>query len=229
MKKGDKKIGLIVAVLGVLIVASLILFLKPIQNSEEYIIDESDFVVSNSLVGNIEKSDLSQSEIDGLVLMREEEKLARDVYLTLHEQWGQAIFSNIAESEQTHTNSVKFLLDRYEIEDPVKDNNIGVFTSDEMASLYNDLVSIGLESQLNAFIVGATIEDLDIKDLEDLISGTDNEDIRIVYKNLQKGSRNHLRAYVNQIKRNGGTYSPQYISQETYENIISSNQERGIV
>lgn len=49
--------------------------------------------------------------------MREEEKLARDVYLTFGEKWGLTLFTNIAKSEQTHTDAVKTLLDRYEIKD----------------------------------------------------------------------------------------------------------------
>ncbi len=62
---------------------------------------------------------LSQEEIDDLVYLREEEKLARDVYLHLYNTWGQWIFENIAASEQQHMDAVKTLLDRYGIHDPV--------------------------------------------------------------------------------------------------------------
>lgn len=37
---------------------------------------------------NLPKEELNQTEIDGIMLMREEEKLAHDVYLTLHNKWG---------------------------------------------------------------------------------------------------------------------------------------------
>ncbi|MCP4143444.1 MAG: DUF2202 domain-containing protein [Chloroflexi bacterium] len=57
--------------------------------------------------------EISQAETDGLAFMREEEKLARDVYLTLYEQWELRPFSNIAESEQKHTDAVKNLLGPY--------------------------------------------------------------------------------------------------------------------
>jgi hypothetical protein len=39
---------------------------------------------------------LSDLEAAGILYMREEEKLARDVYVALGDQWGQLIFSNIA-------------------------------------------------------------------------------------------------------------------------------------
>jgi hypothetical protein len=82
---------------------------------------------------------------------------------------------------------------------------------------------------LDALIVGATIEDLDIYDLNEFLEETDNSDIIKVYSNLQKGSRNHLRAFIDQIERNRGSYSPQYISQEEFNSIISTEQEKGQV
>ena len=197
------------------------------QTEEEYIIDENDYVNSKTLIQNIEKTDLSEKEKNGLILMREEEKLAHDVYTYLYEKWGQKTFDNISNSEQTHTDSVKTLLDNYSIDDPVKDNSIGKFTSLEMKELYTKLILQGDKSLGDALSVGATVEDLDIKDLQDLLEITDNEDIRIVYQNLMKGSRNHLRAFIKQLEKNGKSYSVQYITNDEYKEIISSEQERG--
>ncbi|MCK5040195.1 MAG: DUF2202 domain-containing protein [Candidatus Aenigmarchaeota archaeon] len=198
-------------------------------SSNEYVIDQSDFVKGNELIQDIPGSQLSDEEIAGLILMREEEKLARDVYNKLGEKWGTNIFTNIAKSEQTHTDAVKVLLNRYNIEDPVKDDSIGVFNSLQLDELYQTLVKQGSLSLLDAFVVGAIIEDLDIKDLNELSAKTDNADIITTYNNLNKGSRNHLRAYIRQIENNGGSYSPKYISQAEFDNIISTEQEKGQV
>jgi len=173
------------------------------------------------------KQPISEEEKEGLIEMREEEKLARDVYLTLYNKWKLQIFKNIAESEQTHTDSVKYLLDRYGIEDPVKNDEIGKFSNPKFEGLYKKLVEKGSKSEVDALIVGATIEDLDIADLEHWLSKTDNEDIKFVYENLMKGSRNHLRAFVRMLNNYGVNYSPQYISKEEYEQIINSQMERG--
>jgi len=197
------------------------------KNQSDYVVDESDYVNAKNLIANIERKNLSEAEKAGLIQMREEEKLARDVYNFLYKRWEQNIFANIAKSEQTHTDSIKVLLDNYGIADPSSDDTLGVFTSAEMQSLYKELVEKGSNSLADALAIGATVEDLDIKDLEDLIEVTDNEDIKIVYQNLMKGSRNHLRAFVRQIERIGGSYSPQYISQEEYQSIIDSEQEKG--
>ncbi len=193
----------------------------------EYVVDTSDMVDGQALIAGTKKSELSDKEIAGLILMREEEKLARDVYTTLGNIWGMRVFSNISASEQTHTDAVKVLLTRYGIADPVTNDTVGVFTSKTMQDLYNTLTTKGKVSLIDALIVGATVEDLDIRDLETLKKETTKEDILITYNNLQKGSRNHLRAFVKNIQANGGSYIPQYINQSEYNSIISASQERG--
>lgn len=169
---------------------------------------------------------LSVEEEGSLYLMREEEKLARDVYQALFEKWELAIFSNIASSEQRHTDRIKYLLDRYQLSDPFIDQP-GVFSDAHLQELYTALVVRGSASQLEALMVGATIEDLDIHDLDNLLPVVDNADITQVYENLLKGSRNHMRAFVSQIEAAGGTYTAQYISQEALEEILTAEMERG--
>lgn len=193
-----------------------------------YTIDESDFVESAPLLDGLDVStSLTADETAGLLLMREEEKLARDVYLTLADQWGVRVFSNIASSEATHMAAMGDLITRYDLVDPIVNDVRGVFTNPDLQKLYNDLVARGSVSVNEAFQVGALIEDLDIYDLENLLAKTDKADIMVVYENLQKGSRNHLRAFTRQIERGGDTYEPAYISEVEYQTIVESGQERG--
>jgi len=187
----------------------------------------------NALFSEIEKGTLSTGEINGLTLMREEEKLARDVYLTLAEKWQLPIFGNIAGAEQRHMDAVQMIFTTYEseIDDPGFDNETGVFANSELAGLYHQLVDKGNLSLVDALTVGATIEDLDLKDLEDLLGadGNDNAHVKLVYNNLAKGSRNHLRAFMRALTAQGGTYSPDHIEQETFDAILGSEMERRIV
>ncbi len=166
-------------------------------------------------------TELTPEEADGLLYMREEEKLAYDVYVTLYEQWGLAIFDNIAKAEATHTASVKTLLDRYGLEDPVGDNTIGVFEDEHLQALYDQLVAQGSASLASALEVGAAIEEIDILDLQKDLALTDKADIQRVYQNLLNGSYNHLRAFVSTLERQTGEdYTPQYLTQAAYEEII---------
>jgi hypothetical protein len=145
------------------------------------------------------KYDLSSKEKNGLIYMHLEEKLARDVYLTLGKTYNQKMFVNIPESEQRHMDAVKALLDKYQITDPVIDNEIGSLINPDFKKLYDDLVKKGQTSFKSALLVGKEIEQMDIKDLVERIEQTDNPDIKAVYENLKRGSENHLRAFTRHL------------------------------
>lgn len=170
---------------------------------------------------------LSNAESGTLSFMREEEKLARDVYIVLYNKWGVNIFTNISNSEQTHMNAILMLLNKYSITDPVGYNAAGVFNSPTLQDLYTQLVTRGSISVLDAYKVGATIEDLDIFDLKNALTATDNQDIKLVYDMLTKGSRNHMRSFYKNILNVSGTYVPQYITQAEFDAIINSPMETG--
>ena len=182
-----------------------------------------------STVSQLPKEDLSQEEREGLLKMVEEEKLARDVYSFLYDQWKTPVFSNIKNSEQRHMNAVISLISKYGLENPVQDLVPGQFVTPEMQELYDTLTSEGSKSLEQALQVGATIEDLDIKDLNELINKCDNQDILMVFQNLVKGSRNHLRAFTSYLKSMGLTYTAKYLSQDQVDQIIESDWERGPV
>jgi hypothetical protein len=172
--------------------------------------------------------ELTADEITGLLYMREEEKLAHDVYLTLSGQWGMNIFQNIAGSEATHSEAVLTLINRYGLEDPAAGNGVGVFTDPDLQALYDQLVADGGQSLASALRVGAAIEEIDILDLEKRLAQTDQPDITLVYQNLMAGSRNHLRAFVSVLgQQTGETYQPQYLSQAAFDDIIGTPTERG--
>lgn len=221
-----KKTPIVISMFLVIWVAGLSACTNATKESE-YIIDQSDMVKTHTLI-NANTGTITEVEKISLIKMREEEKLARDVYTMLWEKRGNQIFTNIAQSEQTHTDAIKDLLVMYNIDDPVKNDDIWVFTSKDMGLLYVQLLTKGNQTLGDALAVWATIEDLDIKDLNELLKETTNENIIAVYNNLNKGSRNHMRAFVKNIKKNNGTYTPQYISLDEYNAIISASQETGM-
>lgn len=171
--------------------------------------------------------ELSAEEIEALLYMREEEKLAHDVYVTLYERWGLPIFQNISQSELSHTNSIKTLLDRFGLTDPAS-SEIGVFTNAELQDLYNDLVARGEQSLAEALKTGAAIEEIDILDLERDLALINQADIRQVFQNLLQGSENHLRAFVSNLSsQTGEVYQPQYMPAEQYQTIIGVQSGNG--
>lgn len=167
-------------------------------------------------------SPLSPAEAASLSFMREEEKLAHDVYVTLYDQWGVQVFTNIAASEQTHTDAIATLLDRYGLSDPAAGNAVGEFNDPALQALYDQLVAQGSLSLVDALKVGAAIEEIDILDLEERIAETTHADIKLAYNNLMAGSGNHLRAFVSTLEQQTGErYTPQYLDQAAYDAIVA--------
>jgi hypothetical protein len=138
--------------------------------------------------------ELSTEENGWLLYMREEEKLALDVYAALYEKWGLRIFRNIAASEKQHFDAIGTLIARYELEDTAL-SEPGAFSTEDFQNLYESLVEEGGFSIAEALGVGVKIETMDIDDLHAAIDNADNRDILSVYANLLNGSENHLDAF----------------------------------
>jgi hypothetical protein len=164
---------------------------------------------------------LSDKEANNLNLMREEEKMARDVYNTLFGQWNTQIFSNIAASEQKHMDKVKVFLDAYQLPDPAS-TEIGMFNNQRIQDLHDQFLDQGSQSELEAFKAGAMVEEVDIHDLEIAIAETDNDELKLMYTQLMLASHNHLRAFSRQIINLDGEYVAQYMSSEAVATILDA-------
>jgi hypothetical protein len=148
---------------------------------------------------------LTTDEADGLAYMREEEKLAQDVYLRLSSQYDAQVFANIARSETQHTETVSSFLDAFQLADPAAGNAAGSFQHEELQALYSQLVAQGSGSWEDAVGVGIAIEKRDIADLEARIAATDRADLKAMYSNLLHASENHLNAFTRQLDGAAGS------------------------
>jgi len=166
---------------------------------------------------------LTTEEKNDLLFMREEEKLARDVYLTLHDIWGTPVFANIATSEQQHMDAILRLLNTYKLPDPTVGKLVGEFVNEELQALYNALIARGKQSALEALLVGGVIEETDIEDLNAAMATSRLSNIDKVYQNLLNGSYNHLRAFASNIQSlTGQPYVAQVVSQGIVDSILGS-------
>jgi hypothetical protein len=180
-----------------------------------------------ALINSMSKQALSSIEAAGIAYMREEEKLAHDVYAQLHSKWGLRVLGNISQSEERHFDVLKLLLDRYELQDPAAGRTLGSFTNTGLQGLYDSLIAEGEQSLNAALKVGAAIEDLDIRDLTLAAEATDNSDLKLVYQNLTLASENHMRTFVRQLNASGENYVPQYIDQAKFSEILAGTQQPG--
>jgi hypothetical protein len=177
-------------------------------------------------VSSLPKETLEEVELARILFIREEEKLAYDVYKTMFDKYGATVFQNIPNSELSHMESMLTIIKKYELVDPVDVNPRGIFKNTTLQALYNQLIEKGNISILSAYQVGALIEELDISDLTSSQAVTNNQDVRLVYDFLNKGSRNHLRSFYKNIKFSNGTYTPIYLSQSEFDSIVNSATER---
>ncbi len=166
------------------------------------------------------------TELDAVLYMREEEKLAHDVYVTLYEKWQLPVFATIARSESQHMSMMLALLEAHGLADPAAGKGVGEFANAELQALYADLIALGSESQVAALQVGATIEDLDISDLQAALKNAGSDDVRFALQRLQRGSENHLRAFVRNLARTGDVYEAQYLDQATFDAIVAGRSGR---
>ncbi|SFS34298.1 DUF2202 domain-containing protein [Lutibacter maritimus] len=168
---------------------------------------------------------LTTNELDDLLFLREEEKLARDVYLFSFEKYNMQIFKNISNSEVQHMSNVLQLLNTYNIDDPAS-TEIGVFNNSALQAIYNELIEQSSISLIEALKVGDKIEDLDIRDLALNELRTDKSDLLSLYGSLKCGSINHLRSFHSQVLQNNGEYMPEFISQEYFDSIVTTSNEK---
>ncbi len=143
---------------------------------------------------------LTEAEIHHITYMREEEKLARDVYLTLYESYPVPIFDNISASEQRHMDALEGLIIKYGLGDPVIDDTEGVFTNSAFTDLYIKKIEQGEMSYCDALQVGIDIENLDITDINLALDEVEAKDVRRVLNNLLDGSYNHFDAFTSQYE-----------------------------
>lgn len=188
---------------------------------------------------------LDYNEQTHLAFMREEEKLARDVYMKLGAMYpDHPIFGKIDDSEQRHTDAVRAMIEKYGLEDPSTNDNVGVYTGDDygwyFTEKYHQLIERASISELDALYVGAFIEELDMMDIRqcpqvivETDNGindvadcgqvyTDNADVVNLYASLLDGSDSHLEAYVMNIEQyiGEGNYQAQVLPQEQVDELL---------
>jgi len=184
------------------------------------------FVAFISFNSKVYATELSKTEKEGIQLMREEEKLAHDVYVYLYKKWNLRIFSNISNAESRHFDAVGYLIGNYKLKDNAT-KQPGNFNNKKLQDLYDSLTEKGSESLTAALEVGALIEEVDIADLQKLLAAKPDSVIAGVYQNLLRGSENHLRAFTGQLESRDAKYIPTVLSEADYNNILAGTHQKG--
>jgi hypothetical protein len=167
-------------------------------------------------------ANLSPGDVQGIVFIWEEEKVARDLYSSFYQGTNLTIFADLARSEQRHMDQAGMLMDRYGLTAPAT-GEPGVFSNETLERLYADLLARGRWSEEDALTAAVVFEEISIVDLEREISSARAEDVRVVYQGLLAGSRKHLRSYVRDLEDRRIRYTPEYLSPEEYREIVKAS------
>jgi hypothetical protein len=197
-----------------------------IKTEAEDDLEANEIILYDSRIGlatgvQISDENISENEIQALQFLREEEKLARDVYMHLYETWELMPFKNISKSEQIHMDAILHLLNRYEINDPASDTEIGEFKNKDLQNLYDQLIEQGSKGVIEALRVGALIEETDINDIQIILDEKiQKSDIDFVLNNLKRASGNHLKAFFRNMRKYNYDYEPQILDLDTFQQIV---------
>lgn len=183
--------------------------------------------ISKVLPASLVSSSLGDDERESIIYMREEEKLARDVYRQMYAKYDLRPFRNISQAEERHMELMKDLLTKYSINDPVSSDETGSFNNTTLNDLYKKSIEQGNTSLIDALKAGALIEEVDIKDLDKQLMVTQNSDIKETYTYLKQGSENHLRAFVKNLRNHGIEYTPVELSKEEFDKIMKYESGSG--
>ncbi|NJE07675.1 DUF2202 domain-containing protein [Thermococcus sp. M39] len=177
-------------------------------------------------VMDMPKGEISEEEINGILYIREEEKLLRDTYLFLQSKWNNPLFSELFDATQSHMDAVLLLIQKYNLEDPATKTGAGEFINPEIQSLYNIIKEEGSKSDIDGLRAAAIAQEHVVFKLESLLLKTKSEDVELIYEVLAKASRNHLRVLVKALEEKGIEYKPRYLGDEEFKEIISSPIEK---
>ncbi len=165
---------------------------------------------------------ITPAEAGYLQFLREEEKVAHNVYEVLYAIWNEPSFLEIMSEEAEHMEVLKHLLKQKDIPDPLEgiETDNGIFTRPALKKMFEDLTAQGARSVTEAYKVAAIFEETDIRDLTNRFNATQDPDVREVYDELIHASEHHLRTCVQNLKRLGYAYPPTVLPREDYERII---------
>lgn len=149
-----------------------------------------------------------------LIYAVEEERVARDLYLTAAERWNLRVFDRIARAEAQHELAVTQLAASATVALPAAAR--GVYATPELQKLYTDSLVLVNESEVAALRVGALVEESDIADLRRLADVATDEGTRAVLTQMEQASTRHLNAFVRNLARSGESYQPQVLTAEEF-------------
>ncbi len=170
------------------------------------------------LIDTLPLSELTDAQKYTLAYMWNEERMAHDLYLALNDLTPHATLYTIATtSESRHIEAVEGLIGKYDLNildteqfvggydaDALAAYDPGVYSIEEISTLYGQLYDLGDDSLEDALKAGCMVEATDIADLDRYLEvARGAEDLELVLFNLRNASYSHYAAFDTALKAQG--------------------------
>ncbi len=163
----------------------------------------------------------NQVEKDGILWLSESTKLSKDIYYEIHRLWNVNIFKSIEYLENNDMKAVAEILKDYNISNPNKDTTLGIYTSPYISNLFTDFSGKYDNSEYEALRIAATLEDLMISDLNELLQSSTNTDFIKIFTELRYSAISHIRAVNKYMKKKYKVeYQAQFLSPVELKEIL---------
>jgi hypothetical protein len=154
--------------------------------------------------------------------MHEGERLARDLHLYLHDLWSVPAFSYIAAAKQRHMDELREVMERYGVDDPARDDQVGVFDAPGLADLYRQSIADAAAGPRQALRAAALVEELDILELRNALSNSRRLPLALTYNALLSSTHNHLQGLVRLLRGQGGVYQAQAMEEAQVAAVLNN-------
>lgn len=199
-------------------------------SSEAYeTIINSEFEVGPADCGCPMQEELAEADTLALAEARVDEMVATDVMLQFYQNYNYQIFETMRNIEHWQANLLTLKINYYDLQDPLgSEHTPGVFEDENAQVLYNTLIEEGSADGMAAVKVALKIQESSIFGYNNLMMNIESDHLYCSFLNLNRVSRNNIRTLYGVLQESWNEeYTPEYISQEYFDEIINTEYEIG--
>ncbi len=197
---------------------------------EEYeTIINSEFEVGPADCGCPMQEELGEADTLALAEARVAEMVATDVMLHFYQTYNYQVFETMRNIEHWQANLLKLKINYYDLQDPLgSEHTPGVFEDENAQVLYDTLIEEGSADGMAAVKVALKIQESSLFGYNNLIMNIESDHLYCSFLNLNRVSRNNIRTLYGVLQESWNEeYTPEYISQEYFDEIINTEYEIG--
>lgn len=138
---------------------------------------------------------LTIAEQNDLLYMIEKEKMMRNIYKTMFQEYNVELFQSIYQAKESHLSLLSSKIDKYDVHNPLVYSAENEFENSSLQLVYDDFLAKKLIYEIEALNFVKNMEERHINYVETTVSQVDgNDDIVSVYNVILLGSQAHLDA-----------------------------------